>query len=114
VESLLERSAFQQLADGSIVELDHASRELLSTKLHQLSSKALRCLGLAYKEDLGDFSDYDGEKHPAHMKLLEPTNYSDIESDLIFVGLVGLRVCSSIFMDLFIFSPPSSFPLGLW
>lgn len=90
-ESLLERSAFQQLADGSIVELDHASRELILTKLHQMSSKALRCLGLAYKENLGEFSDYDGEKHPAHMKLLEPANYSDIESNLIFVGLVGLR-----------------------
>lgn len=90
-ESLLERSAFQQLADGSIVELDHASRELLLTKLHQMSSKALRCLGLAYKENLGEFSDYDGEKHPAQTKLLEPANYSDIESNLIFVGLVGLR-----------------------
>jgi Ca2+-transporting ATPase len=91
VESLLERSAFQQLADGSVVELDHASRESLLMKLHQMSSKALRCLGLAYKEDLGEFSDYDGEKHPAHMKLLEPANYSDIENNLIFVGLVGLR-----------------------
>jgi Ca2+-transporting ATPase len=91
VENLLERSAFQQLADGTIVELDHASRELFLMKLHQMSSRALRCLGLAYKEELGEFNDYDGEKHPAHMKLLDPTNYSNIESDLIFVGLVGLR-----------------------
>eukprot|EP01018_Ginkgo_biloba_P012727 Gb_22699 [translate_table: standard] len=91
VENVLERSAFQQLADGSVVEMDDASRALLLTKLHQMSSKALRCLGLAYKDDLGDFSDYDGEKHPAHMKLLDPANYSSIESSLIFVGIVGLR-----------------------
>jgi Ca2+-transporting ATPase len=91
VENLLERSAFQQLADGSVVELDHPTRELLLRKLHQMSSKALRCLGLAYKGDLGDFSDYDGEQHPAHMKLLDPANYSDIENNLIFVALVGLK-----------------------
>ena len=91
-------STFQQLADRTIVELDHASRELFSTKLHEMSSKALRCLGLAYKEDLGELNDYDGEKHPAHMKLLDPTNYCNIESDLIFVGLVGLRV-SSVILD---------------
>jgi len=99
IENLLERSAFQQLADGSVVELGDASRELLLRKFHQMSSKALRCLGLAYKEDLGDFNDYDGEKHPAHMKLLDPANYSDIENNLIFVGLVGLRVSFDIFKD---------------
>ncbi|GLJ15868.1 hypothetical protein SUGI_0261930 [Cryptomeria japonica] len=91
MENVLERSAFQQLADGSIVEMDDASKELLLTKLHQMSSKALRCLGLAYKQDLGEFNDYDGENHPAHMKLLDPANYSEIENNLIFVGLLGLR-----------------------
>eukprot|EP01018_Ginkgo_biloba_P012398 Gb_17599 [translate_table: standard] len=52
---------------------------------------ALRCLALAYKDDLGDFNDYDGEKQPAHMKLLDPANYYSLESSLIFVGIVGLR-----------------------
>ncbi|XP_057869543.2 calcium-transporting ATPase, endoplasmic reticulum-type isoform X2 [Cryptomeria japonica] len=91
MENVLERSAFLQLADGTIVEMDDASRELLLMKLHQMSSKGLRCLGLAYKEDLGEFNDYDGENHPAHMKLLDPANYSEIENDLIFAGVVGLR-----------------------
>ncbi|XP_059064008.1 calcium-transporting ATPase, endoplasmic reticulum-type isoform X2 [Cryptomeria japonica] len=91
VENVLERSAFLQLADGTIVEVDDASRELLLMKLHQMSSKALRCLGLAYKEDLGQFNDYDGENHPAHMKLLDPANYPQIENNLIFSGLIGLR-----------------------
>ncbi|KAH9316986.1 hypothetical protein KI387_018755 [Taxus chinensis] len=91
MENILERSAFQQLADGTIVEMDDTSRELLLIKLRQMSSKALRCLGLAYKKDLGEFNDYDGENHPAHIKLLDPANYSHIESKLIFAGLVGLR-----------------------
>lgn len=58
-----------------------------------MSSKGLRCLGLAYKDDLGELSGYNVETHPAHKKLLDPSCCS-IESDLVFVGVVGLRVSS--------------------
>jgi len=61
-----------------------------------MSSKGLRCLGFAYKDDLGEFSDYYAETHPAHKKLLDPANYSEIESNLVFVGIVGLRVSSTV------------------
>jgi Ca2+-transporting ATPase len=57
-----------------------------------MTSGALRCLGFAYKEDLGDFSTYDGDEHPVHKLLLDPANYSLIESDLIFACFVGIRV----------------------
>lgn len=57
-----------------------------------MSSKGLRCLGVAYKDELGEFSDYYNESHPAHKKLLDPANYSSVESDLVFVGVVALRV----------------------
>ncbi|CAM8963795.1 unnamed protein product [Rhodiola kirilowii] len=91
VESLLERSQYVQLADGSIVEIDDPCREMLMLKLFEMSSKGLRCLGMAYKDNLGEFSDYNFESHPVHKKLLEPSNYSSIERDLVFVGMVGLR-----------------------
>lgn len=81
-----------QLADGSTVPIDDQCRELLLQRLHEMSSKGLRCLGLAYKDELGEFSDYYADTHPAHKKLLDPTYYSSIESDLVFVGVVGLRV----------------------
>ncbi|CAA6669349.1 unnamed protein product [Spirodela intermedia] len=70
VENLLERSTHIQLLDGSVVRLDETSRSLTN---------------------LSEFADYDGENHPAHKLLLDPANYSSIESNLIFVGLVGLR-----------------------
>ena len=92
MESLLERSAFIQLLDGSVVLLDDTSKSLILQALREMSTNALRCLGFAYKDDLSEFSTYDGEDHPAHKLLLDPSNYSSIESDLIFVGLVGLRV----------------------
>ncbi|XP_057970568.1 calcium-transporting ATPase 4, endoplasmic reticulum-type-like [Malania oleifera] len=92
VENVLERSAFIQLLDGSVVELDHDSRNLILQALHEMSSVALRCLGFAYKDELSEFATYDGdEEHPAHTLLLKPDNYPSIESKLIFVGLVGLR-----------------------
>ena len=85
-----------QLLDGSVVELDQSTRCTILESLHEMSTGALRCLGFAYKEDLPEFATYDGdEEHPAHQLLLNPSNYSSIESKLIFVGLAGLRVSCS-------------------
>ncbi|KAG4191460.1 hypothetical protein ERO13_A07G094800v2 [Gossypium hirsutum] len=92
VENLLERSSFMQLRDGSIIELDQYSKDLILQSLHEMSTDALRCLGFAYKEEPFEFTTYNGdEDHPAHQLLLNPSNYSSIESKLIFSGLVGLR-----------------------
>lgn len=93
VENLLERSSFVQLLDGSIVELDQTSKDAILESLRKMSSSALRCLGFAYKDNLLEFATYNGdEDHPAHELLLNPSSYSSIESNLIFVGFAGLRV----------------------
>ncbi|OMP05607.1 Cation-transporting P-type ATPase [Corchorus olitorius] len=92
VENLLERSSKMQLCDGSVVPFDWSSKKLVSDALQDMSSGALRCLGFAYKDELPEFETYDGsDDHPAHELLLHPSNYSSIESNLTFVGLVGLR-----------------------
>ncbi|KAL3518277.1 hypothetical protein ACH5RR_020866 [Cinchona calisaya] len=92
VENLLERSSFVQLCDGSVVELDQTSRSMILESLREMSTKALRVLGFAYKDNLPEFATYTGdEDHPAHELLLNPANYSSIESKLIFVGLTGIR-----------------------
>lgn len=80
-----------QLADGSVVPMDEPCRQLLLLRLLEMSSKGLRCLGFAFKDELGEFADYYADTHPAHQKLLDPSNYSSIESNLVFVGVVGLR-----------------------
>ena len=93
MENLLERSSFVQLRDGSVVELDQTLRNLILESQHEMSTKALRVLGFAYKDDVPEFATYTGdEDHPAHKLLLNPANYSSIESKLIFVGLAGIRV----------------------
>ncbi|CAN6471144.1 unnamed protein product [Victoria cruziana] len=91
VENLLERSSYIQLLDGSVRVLDDDTRKQILSTLHGMSSRALRCLGFAFKEELSEFTNYDGENHPAHKLLLDPCNYPAIETDLIFVGLAGLR-----------------------
>ena len=96
VENVLERSTRIQLLDGSVLPLDQNTRKLIVDALQEMSTGALRCLGFAYKEELGEFETYDGEDHPAHALLLDPSNYPSIESDLIFVGLAGLRVSLDI------------------
>ncbi|XP_050230437.1 calcium-transporting ATPase 1, endoplasmic reticulum-type-like [Mercurialis annua] len=92
VENLLERSSYIQLLDGSVAELDQYSKDLILQSLHDMSTSALRCLGFAYKAEVPKFETYNGEEdHPAHELLLNLSKYSTIESELIFVGLVGLR-----------------------
>ncbi|KAI0527459.1 hypothetical protein KFK09_003060 [Dendrobium nobile] len=91
VESLLERSSYIQLLDGYVVRLAESSKSLILQAVHKMSMNAIRCLGFAYKDDVADFFNYDGEGHPNHKLLLDHSNYAFIESDLIFAGLVGLR-----------------------
>ncbi|GMG98220.1 hypothetical protein Nepgr_000060 [Nepenthes gracilis] len=93
VENVLERSSFVQLLDGSTVKLDESMKSKILESLENMSKHALRCLGFAYKEDLPEtFATYNGDHdHPAHEHLLNPSNYSSIESELIFVGLAGIR-----------------------
>lgn len=93
VESLLERTSHVQLADGSVVPIDEPCKQSLLMRLLEMSSKGLRCLGFAYKDNLGELSDYSSGSHPAIKMLQDPACYSSIESDLVFVGIVGLRVC---------------------
>lgn len=82
-----------QLLDGSVIQLDQSTRKLILEVLRDMSSSALRCLGFAFKDELPEFETYDGdEDHPAYKLLLDHANYSSIESNLTFVGLVGLRV----------------------
>lgn len=102
---MLDRSSKVQLRDGSVVKLDDNAKKLILQALHEMSTSALRCLGFAYKDELANFENYNGnEDHPAHQLLLDPNNYSSIEDELIFVGLVGLRVSFELSILHFILS----------
>lgn len=46
---------------------------------------------LTPQDDLGALGSYDGDRHPAHTQLTNPSQYEAIESGLVFVGLAGLE-----------------------
>ena len=53
------------MADGSIVPLTAEARKKIMAAVDSMAAKALRCLALAQKTDLGALSAYDGDSsHP--------------------------------------------------
>mmetsp|Transcript_9814 Transcript_9814/g.26681 ORF Transcript_9814/g.26681 Transcript_9814/m.26681 type:complete len:1042 (-) Transcript_9814:320-3445(-) len=93
-ESVLARCTHQRLADGTDVELTPASREQIISKMNEMARRPLRVLAAAIKEDTGALADYSaakGTSHPMHAKLADPSNFAAIESDMTFLGLVGIK-----------------------
>lgn len=82
-ESILERCAYVRLADGSKTEM---TPELLAQYDAEIikwgsGSSALRVLALAVREDAPALEDYD---------LVDTGLFAGYESDLTFVGIVGM------------------------
>ena len=50
-------------------------------------------IGFKQSKDLGDFANYDpAKKTPAHIhKLMVDGSYSEIEKDLILIGIIGIQ-----------------------
>jgi Ca2+-transporting ATPase len=98
-ESVLGRCSHALLEDGSVVKLTSAMRAEITVNIQALSSQALRCLGLAYNDDLrslggdlGALGDYDGEEsHAGHEVLKEAGIEVEVESDMVFVGVAAMR-----------------------
>ena len=91
-EMLVKRCSKILLPDGQVEPLTDAWRTQIDKELQQMAKGALRTMGLAMKmEDLKDLETYDGSHdHPAHRVLAEPGNFIDVESDMTFVGMVGI------------------------
>lgn len=90
-EGLAERCNRIQLMNGQVVPLTAAGRARIAKQVEDMASQALRCLAVAYKDTEGDLSTFNGDRHhPAQQLLSNNANFAHIESDLIFVGLVGM------------------------
>ncbi|MEW5317507.1 MAG: hypothetical protein WDW38_008796 [Sanguina aurantia] len=91
-ECILERSTSVLLPDGSTQPLTEAGRRAILSAVNKMADGALRCLALAHKASLpAPLADYDGShSHPAYKLLQDTGGYAGIESELVFLGLVGL------------------------
>jgi Ca2+-transporting ATPase len=90
-EGLIARCTKILQADGSVVPLDQSGIDAISSQQTRMSGRALRVLALAYKDLSDDLGSYDGtSEHGGTTILSQDSNFVNIESDLIFVGLVGI------------------------
>mmetsp|Transcript_17711 Transcript_17711/g.38770 ORF Transcript_17711/g.38770 Transcript_17711/m.38770 type:complete len:1054 (-) Transcript_17711:706-3867(-) len=90
-ESLLDRCSHIMLEDGRRVPLTEAGRKASLGAIEKMAKRAWRCLGVAYSQDLGALSDYDGPHHAAAAQLRNPENFAKVETNLTFVGVVGMQ-----------------------
>mmetsp|Transcript_22732 Transcript_22732/g.68138 ORF Transcript_22732/g.68138 Transcript_22732/m.68138 type:complete len:1025 (+) Transcript_22732:146-3220(+) len=90
-ERVLERCTSVRLADGSVAALKAADRAAVLKKVAAMAARPLRCLAMAVREDVGALADYDGPTHKAHASLTDPSKFVELEKDLVFVGVCGIK-----------------------
>jgi Ca2+-transporting ATPase len=91
-EGILDRCTHVRLEDGTTAAFTDAAKKQIKDQQGVMATQALRTLGLAMVEDTGSLSDYNGEHdHPAHEQLKKYENYAEIESEMVFIGLVGMK-----------------------
>lgn len=91
-ESVLERCTKIMLPGGEVQPLTEEGRQAVQASILQMASSALRTLALAVRTDLNSVSlhNYDGPTHPGNTQLKDPANFVKVETDLTFVGMVGI------------------------
>lgn len=82
-ESIIDRCRYIRTAEGKRVELTATARDQLNGIVLRWSSgsSALRCLAVAVREKAPGLGDYD---------LTDTTRFAEYESDLTFVGVLGM------------------------
>jgi Ca2+-transporting ATPase len=91
-EGIVDRCSTVRLEDGSTVKFTEKAKAQVREQQGLMAAQALRTLALAVKEETGVLADYDGShEHPAHEQLKKYENYAAFESDMTFVGLVGMK-----------------------
>lgn len=91
-ESIVERCTSLMLPDGSVVPLGEEGRNAIRESLIGMAKDALRTLALAVRSDLRalNLHDYDGPQHASHEILTDPANFIKVETEMTFVGMVGI------------------------
>jgi len=90
-EMLVKRCSKIMLPDGKVEPMTDAWRKAIDNQINGFAQNALRNIALAVKTtDLGTLETYDGPSHSGHSLLSEIENFAKIETDMTFVGMVGI------------------------
>eukprot|EP00736_Rhodelphis_marinus_P006743 Rmarinus@m.20064 len=94
-ESVLARCTHVMLEDGSVAELKSQDRKVIESYVLEMARRPLRCLGIAYKADNGVLNNYghtvDKASHPGHAILSKTEEFANVESGMVFCGVVGIK-----------------------
>eukprot|EP00557_Chaetoceros_sp_GSL56_P009848 CAMPEP_0176481274 /NCGR_PEP_ID=MMETSP0200_2-20121128/2730_1 /TAXON_ID=947934 /ORGANISM="Chaetoceros sp., Strain GSL56" /LENGTH=1135 /DNA_ID=CAMNT_0017877463 /DNA_START=117 /DNA_END=3522 /DNA_ORIENTATION=+ len=98
---LIKRCTHVKFRDGTVSKLTGEMRRMIEAKTSELATRPLRCLALAVKETeyldkslknhSPDDSEGTGDAARKHPLLSDPSKYTDIESGLTLVGVVGIK-----------------------
>jgi Ca2+-transporting ATPase len=83
-----------RLASGKTVSLTNELRHQIQAKLSEMAVRPLRCLGLAVKDsgDLGPLNKLASDEAAAASPYLRnPSQFANIESNLVFLGIAGIK-----------------------
>mmetsp|Transcript_8521 Transcript_8521/g.10225 ORF Transcript_8521/g.10225 Transcript_8521/m.10225 type:complete len:1049 (+) Transcript_8521:208-3354(+) len=89
-ESIIERCTEVLLPNNKTVRMTPQIKAAILAGVDGMASKAWRVLACAYSNNLGALATYDGPNHDSHKLLTSPDNFAQIESNLTYVGLVGM------------------------
>ncbi len=92
---VLDRCTHVKYRDGKVVKMTGHLKRLLEEKITEMSTRPLRCLALAVKDDASNLEKslqtFDGSNPSSHPLLKDSSKYKNIESGMTFVGLVGIK-----------------------
>lgn len=78
---VLKRCTHAKLRDGTIVDLDQNLIDKIEESVFSIGNRALRCIGLAYKEDAP----------LANANFQDSTKHETIETGMTFLGMIAIR-----------------------
>ncbi|CAG9462418.1 unnamed protein product [Pedinophyceae sp. YPF-701] len=94
-ECVLERCDRYLAPSGKPVPMSAGVRKTLAAEIEAMASQALRTLALAARagSEMGPLGSYDGDHaHPGHKTMQDPKLYPEVESKMVFLGMVGIQV----------------------
>ncbi|KAL7531263.1 hypothetical protein ACHAWF_003697 [Thalassiosira exigua] len=88
---LLERCTHAKLRDGTVVPMSPDIREDIQQSIRSIGGRALRCIGLAVKDGTSLPDNLLEENGRYDEVLKDSSKFSEIESELTFVGLAAIK-----------------------
>jgi len=83
-DNLLPRCTKVMLKDGSVQKLTKAGQDAIAAYVSEMARSPLRCLAYAIKGNMQS-------KEALNDYLLETTRFKEVEVDMIFVGVTGIK-----------------------